>query len=97
MWFVCLLCLMVVNTYICLILIWFIIAAIINPNLYLPFASMAATFITVISNIVASQLSIAKKGANTLNEIIIEKKLEHITEIVEKVKSGNIKHDGTSS
>jgi hypothetical protein len=97
MWVVVIFCLIVVNTYIFLIIIWFIIAAIINPEKYLPFASMATTFIAVISNIVASQMAIAKNGINTLNEIIVESKIEHITEIVEKVKAGNIKHDGTSS
>jgi protein-arginine kinase activator protein McsA len=32
-----------------------------------------------------------------LNEIIEQNKKEHITEIVEKVKAGDIKHDGTTS
>jgi hypothetical protein len=72
MWIVVIFCLIVVNTYIFLIIIWFIIAAIINPEKYLPFASMATTFIAVISNIVASQMSMAKNGINTLNEIIFE-------------------------
>jgi hypothetical protein len=42
-----------------MIMQWFIIGAIINPEKYLPFAAMAGTFIAVISKIIAGQMSIA--------------------------------------
>lgn len=37
-------------SYLVLIILWFLLGAIVNPNAYLPFASSSATFITAISS-----------------------------------------------
>lgn len=50
MWVFVLIQVFFVISYIVLIILWFLLGAIVNPNAYLPFASSSATFITSISS-----------------------------------------------
>ncbi len=48
MWLLALISIFVGFSYIFMALLWFVIGAIISPNAYLPFASGAVAFLTVI-------------------------------------------------
>lgn len=58
--------------YIALILIWFKLAAIVNPDKYLYLGTMALTFITTIQSIFSSMIKIANTGEEILVEILNE-------------------------
>lgn len=49
MWVIVLIALYTTAVYISLIAIWLMLGAIINPNAFLPYATSAATFVTLIS------------------------------------------------
>ena len=50
MWVFVLLSCYIAISYFCLGLVWLVLGAIVNPGAFLPYATSAATFITVVSS-----------------------------------------------
>lgn len=49
MWIIVLIALYTTAVYLSLVAIWLMLSAIINPNAFLPYATSAATFVTLVS------------------------------------------------
>ena len=70
MWFLVLCSIFILLSYIGLCSIWLLLGAIINPTAFLPYATAASTFITVISSKYAQFVDIAENGLKKVNDAI---------------------------
>lgn len=70
MWIIVLITLYSLAVYISLVTIWLMLSAIINPNAFLPYATSAATFVTLVSKTYKDFYEVASNGKKILTDYI---------------------------
>ena len=70
MWFIVLFATYTALVYFSLVAIWLILGAIINPEAFLPYATSAATFVTLVSKKYKEFLDLAENGIKKLEDYL---------------------------
>ena len=86
-WVYVLLILMVVAMYICLILVWALLGAILNPNAYLAYASGASTLVTFVTAKYSEFMKMFTMGVKGLQDKLMEKFKSFATDMMKKILS----------
>ena len=88
MWLTVLLSLFATFVYLVICLVWLILGAIVSPTVFLPYATAAATFVTVISTKYAEVQKLIKDGFKTVYDYVMKMADQQINGMLKKMDLG---------
>ncbi|KAL4434859.1 hypothetical protein ABPG74_021198 [Tetrahymena malaccensis] len=88
MWIIVLIVIYIVAIYLCLVITWLILGAIINPQAFLPYATSAATFVTIITQKYNQFKQLSEEGYKKLISYIINFSENQFKDIIKKMDIG---------
>jgi membrane-anchored protein YejM (alkaline phosphatase superfamily) len=89
MWVTVLISLFLTLLYLVICLVWLILGAIVSPTVFLPYATAAATFITVLSTKFKEANKIVNEGFKTVYDYVIKEADQQINGMLKKMDLQN--------
>ncbi|KAL4483285.1 hypothetical protein ABPG72_007927 [Tetrahymena utriculariae] len=88
MWIIVLIVIYIVFIYLCLVITWLILGAIINPQAFLPYATSAATLVTIVTQKYQQFKQLSEEGYKKLISYITNFSENQFKEIIKKMDIG---------